>query len=81
MDFAKCRPVHKGGKAVVLWEVMGICTTGTAGVWVQTREERFAEITLGRAIIQQGFATTCIDLLYKGKTRDRERILVWRMSQ
>ncbi len=41
------RPAHDTGKAVVLWEETGMCTTGAAGVGVQAREERFAEITSG----------------------------------
>ena len=56
------------GKAVVLWEETGKRTTGAAGVGVQTRGERYAEITSGRANFQQGFATTCEDSWYKGKT-------------
>jgi len=41
---------------------------GTTGVWVQASRERFAEITLGRAYVQQGCAATCEDSWYKGKT-------------
>jgi hypothetical protein len=72
MGIAKCRPVGFSGKADVLWEVTGACTTETAGVWVQTCEERFAEITTGRSIIQQGFATTCMDSWHKGRPRPGE---------
>jgi hypothetical protein len=56
------------GKAVVLGEETGKCTTGAAGVGVQTRGEGYAEITSGRANFQQGFATNCEDSWYKGKT-------------
>jgi hypothetical protein len=59
-------------KAVVLWEVTGVCTTETAGVGVQTHRERFVEITTGRTNFQQGFATTCEDSWCKGKPRLRE---------
>jgi len=52
-------------KAEASWEETGKCTKRTAGVWVQASGERFAEITLGRAISQQGLATTCKDLPYK----------------
>jgi hypothetical protein len=37
MGIAKCRPAASSGKAVVLWEVTGVSTTETAGVWVLTR--------------------------------------------
>jgi len=66
MDLAKRRPVHSSGKAVVLREVTGICTTGAAGVWVQARRERIAEITPGRSFTQQGLTATCKDLMHKG---------------
>jgi hypothetical protein len=49
-----------------------MCTTGAAGVWVQTRGEGYAEITSGRANFQQRFAITCEDSWYKGKPRLRE---------
>ena len=56
------------GKADALWEETSRCTMGTAGVRVQATEERFAEITPGRADFQQGCAATCEDSWYKGKT-------------
>ena len=59
------RPDHDTGKAVVLWEETGMCTTGAAGVGVQAREERFAEITSGRCYSQQGLTATCKDLVYE----------------
>lgn len=70
LGIAKRRPAPKIGKAVVLREETGKCTAGAAGVGVQTRGERYAEITPGRSNFQQGFATTCKDPRYKGKTRD-----------
>ena len=53
-------------KADVLWEGTGVCTRGTTGVWVQASGERFAETTPGRAMSQQGLATTCTDPLTEG---------------
>ena len=41
---------------------------------------RIAETMLGRAISQQGLATTCEDPTLEGKTRGGGRDLVWRMS-
>ena len=41
---------------------------------------RIAEITSGRAISQQGLATTCKDRLTKEETEAGERDLAWRMS-
>src|SRR5579863_222531 len=41
---------------------------------------RVAEITLGRAICQQGLATTCKDLVHNGRTGGGRRGMVWRMS-
>ena len=80
MGDAECRPSHNVGKAVVLWEETGNCTTGTAGVGVQALGEGFAEITSGRAISQQGLAATCEDPLTKAVTVGEGRDLVWRMS-
>ncbi len=60
-DVAGSRPGCNVGKAVVLWEETGKCTTGTAGVRAQAPGEGFAEITSGRAISQQGLAATCED--------------------
>jgi hypothetical protein len=76
---AKRRPDRHIGKADVLWEETGECTTGVAEVEVQARRERFIEITSGRAISQQGLATTCKDLSYK-EDEVGGRDLVWRMS-
>jgi len=56
------RPCQIGGKAGVLWEETGKGTGGDAGVWGQASKERLAEITSGRATIQQGLVTTCKDL-------------------
>jgi hypothetical protein len=42
---------------------MGKCTIGATGVRVQAPRGGSAEITLGKAIFQQGLTTTCKDLL------------------
>ncbi|MCH7914899.1 MAG: hypothetical protein IH856_18010, partial [Deltaproteobacteria bacterium] len=68
---AKRRPGHNVGKAAVLWEEMGKSTTGAAGVGVQARRERFAELTPGRSFSQQGLTATCKDLVFKGRTEAR----------
>ena len=68
MDIAKRRPGPNVGKADVLWEETGVCTTGAAGVGVQARRERFAERTSGRSYSQQGLTATCEDLLTEGDT-------------
>ena len=47
VGFAKRRPVHSTGKAVVLWEETGKCTIRAAGVGGLARRERFVEITSG----------------------------------
>ena len=57
------------GKADALWEETSRCTMGTTGVRVQATGDRFAEITLGRASVQQGRAATCKDSWYKGYTK------------
>ena len=56
------------GKAVVLGDETGKCTTGAAGVGVQTRGEGYAEITSGRANFQQGFVINLRRLSAQGKT-------------
>lgn len=60
---AKRRPVSNAGKAEVLWEETGKCTTEAAGVGVQGRRKRFAEITSGRSLSQQRLTATCKDSL------------------
>jgi hypothetical protein len=47
---------------------------------VQASRERFAEITSGRAITQQGLAATCEDPLNEAEAEGGGRVLVWRMS-
>ena len=77
----KRRPDDVFGKADVLWEETGKCTTRAAGVGVLARRERFAEITSGKAISQQGLTATCKDPPAKAATVGGGRDLVWRMSQ
>lgn len=56
-----CRAAPQAAKADVPWEVTGVSTRGSTGVGDQASGERFAEITPGRAIFQQGLTTTCKD--------------------
>jgi len=74
------RPCQIGGKAGVLWEETGKGTGGDAGVWGQASKERPAEITSGRATIQQGLAATCKDSMTEAEAGGMERMGVWRMS-
>jgi hypothetical protein len=74
MDVAGRRPGPNVGKADVLWEETGKCTTRAAGVGVQARRERFAEITPGRTNVQQGLAATCKDPQTEGNRRRWEEI-------
>jgi hypothetical protein len=70
MDVARRRPGPNVGKAVVLWEETGTCTTRAAGVGVQARRERFAELTSGRTNSQPGLAATGEDPLTEGQPRE-----------
>ena len=56
---AKRRPGPHGGKAEVVWEETGTCTTRAAGVEGQARRQRCSESTLGRSHSQQRRAATC----------------------
>jgi len=58
---AERRPVPHVGKADVLWEVTGMCTTRAAGVGVQASRERFAEITSGRSLRPAAGGPSCKD--------------------
>jgi hypothetical protein len=55
------RPAEDLGKADVTREETGKSTLSATVVGVQASEERFAEITSGRAWIQQGLTATCKD--------------------
>jgi hypothetical protein len=70
-EFVERRPAVSSGKADALREETSECTLGAAGVWVQAREERFAEITSGRSYLQQGLVATCKDAVHKGHTEAR----------
>jgi len=75
------RPDSLAGKAKVLWEETGKCTTGVTAVWGQTSMESNTEITSGRTILQQGLAATCKDPPYKTRAlKSVESEMVWRMS-
>ena len=49
-----------------------MCILEAAGVGVQAREERLAEVTSGRVIAQQGLAATCNDRTQEGNQRRTE---------
>src|SRR5215475_10789884 len=70
-DIVERRPGPNGGKAAVGWEETGRCTTRAAGVEVQARRERCAEITSGRSSSQQGLTATCTDLVSEGSPEAR----------
>ena len=72
MDIVERRPGPNVGKADVLREETGMCTSGAAGVEVQARREGCAEITSGRSSSQQGLTETCIDLVLRGRPRHEE---------
>src|SRR5215831_15065452 len=59
------RPGPNEGKAAVVGEETGRCTTRAAGVEVQARRERYAEITSGRSSSQPGLTATGTDPLFK----------------
>ena len=79
-DEAMRRPGPNAGKANVLGEATGASTLGAAGVGVQTRGERMAEITSGRAVAQQGLTATCKDLEQEGDAGGHRSATVRRMS-
>jgi hypothetical protein len=60
------RPSPYLGKAEAMREATGTSTSWAAGLQVQASKERLAEITSGRSNSQQGWATTCKDLLHEG---------------
>jgi hypothetical protein len=75
------RPGPNAGKANVLREATGACTSGAAGVGVQTRREGLAEITSGRACAQQGLTATCEDHPSEAMPKPGGGQQVWRMSR
>ena len=76
-----CRTTDVYREAVVFWEEASECTRGTPRGRGPSTYARIAEIMSGRAIFQQGLATTCKDLPYKVKFEAGKRTLAWRMSQ
>ena len=72
MGFVARRPGPNEGKAAVLEEETGRCTSRAAGGGVQARREGCAERTSGRSSSQQGLTATCIDLLLRVPPRHEE---------
>ena len=66
------RPGPNAGKADVLGEETGMCTSRAAGVGVQARRDRCAERTSGRSSSQQGLPATCTDLVLRVPPRHEE---------
>ena len=64
----KRRPGPNAGKANASGEETGRGTLEAAGVGVQTRRQRSAEITSGRSDTQPGLAATGKDRVYEGNT-------------
>ncbi len=68
------------GEAGVLGEGMDTCSRGARRGMGPSTCTRVAEIMSGRAIAQQGLATTCKDRAHNGSTGGAGRVVVWRMS-
>lgn len=66
------RPGPNEGKAAVVREETGMCTSRAAGVGVQARRDRYAEITSGKSFSQQGLTATCTDLVLRVGPRHEE---------
>jgi hypothetical protein len=69
------RPPQPGGKAAAFEEATSTSTRGSTGVGVEASRDRFAELTSGRSLIQQGLTATCKDLrpkAYKPRRREDE---------
>jgi hypothetical protein len=60
-NFTVCRPIFWVGKAAVAGEETGMCTLQTVVIGAQASQERFSEITSGRARWQQELVATCKD--------------------
>jgi hypothetical protein len=54
-------PITLWGRPMTLRKNQASALSGTAGLWAQASEERFAEITSGRSQWQQGLVATCKD--------------------
>jgi len=70
-------PVREAG---ALEEELGESTRGGRRGMGPSAYARGAGIMLGRALLQQGLATTCEDPVTDGKTGGAGRGKVWRMS-
>jgi len=71
-DRSMCRTRPPLGEADVLREEPGRCTGETSRGRGPSAYARIAEITSGRAISQQGLATTCKDPVSEGDRRAGE---------
>ena len=77
---ANRRPGHIAGKAVALWEETGKCTTEGAGVGVQARGERIAELNVGKDPFPAGARSNLQGLSNQPKGEGGERIWVRHLS-
>src|SRR5438034_248136 len=77
MGMVERRPGPNGGKAAVVWDETGRCTTRAAGVEVQARRERCAERTSGRSSSQQGLTAPGKDWVAEGSPEARRG---WRIG-
>jgi hypothetical protein len=68
------------GEAGVLGQEADKCSRGARRGMGPSTCTRVAEIMSGRAIAQQGLATTCKDRAHNGSTGGAGRVMVWRMS-
>ena len=71
-DNLACRTRFLWGEADVSWEEVGKCTSWARRGMGPSAYARIVEIMSGRAISQQGLATTCKDPPTNGKPRRRE---------
>ncbi len=78
-EHAMCETRSTRCEAGASWEETGECTRRTSRGMGPSTCTRNSEITSGRAISQQGLATTCKDPSARG-TGVGGRVLVWRMS-
>jgi hypothetical protein len=79
-DNSMRRPRFLWGQAEVFREETGKSTGRASRGMGPSACARIAELTSGRAISQQGLATTCKDSSDQGKPEVDERDLAWRMS-
>ncbi len=74
------RPGHIAGKAVALWEETGKCTTGGAGVGVQARGKRIAELNVGKDPFPAGARSNLQGLSNQPRGEGGETIWVRHLS-